>query len=226
MQYQNIKKGQFLTRPNRFIAHILLDGKEEICHVKNTGRCRELLIPDTEVYVTACPNPARKTKYDLVCVRKGDALINIDSMAPNAAFGEWVVNSHFFGDISILKPEYTYGNSRFDFYIEAGSRKIFVEIKGVTLESDGVVRFPDAPTERGSKHLKELIKCKNEGFDAHVFFIAQMENTSYFTPNRETDPVFAATLSEAAKSGVGVHCLSCHVTPGTMTIQSFVPVKL
>lgn len=226
MQYQNIKKGQFLARPNRFIAHILLDGKEEICHVKNTGRCRELLVPNREVYVTACHSPARKTKYDLVCVRKGDSLINIDSMAPNVAFGEWVTNSHFFGDISVLKPEYTYGNSRFDFYIEASGQKCLVEIKGVTLEADGIVRFPDAPTERGTKHLRELIKCKNAGFDAHVFFIAQMENVSYFTPNGETDPVFAATLSEAAKSGVGVHCLSCRVTPDTMTVQDFVPVKI
>ncbi len=226
MQYKNVKKGTFIARPNRFIAYVEIDGREEICHVKNTGRCRELLLPGTEVYLEPTANPDRKTKYDLIAVRKGKSLINIDSTAPNAVFGEWVRESGFFGEITLFKPECTYQNSRFDFYLEAAERKIFIEVKGVTLEENGVVRFPDAPTERGIKHLRQLTACLSDGYEAHVFFIAQMEKANYFTPNRQMHAAFADALSEAYKRGVGVHCLSCHIAPDALCINTFVPVKL
>ncbi len=226
MQYETVKTGRFISRPNRFIAHIQIDGKTEVCHVKNTGRCRELLLPDAEVYVTPAGNPARKTRFDLIAVKKGDAVINIDSIAPNLAFGEWIRRGGFFGNVTHIRPECTHKNSRFDFYIEAEGKKFFVEVKGVTLTERGVVRFPDAPTERGTKHLRELAACIREGYRAHVFFIAQMEQALYFTSNRETDPLFADTLLEAEKAGVGVHCLSCHVAPNSMKIKDFVPVRL
>lgn len=226
MQYENVKEGRFIARPNRFIAHIEIDGEIEVCHVKNTGRLRELLQPGVTVYVEASRNPARKTKYDLICVKQNDTLINIDSMAPNAVFGAWVQESGFLGEITLLKPECTYKNSRFDFYIEAEGRKIFVEVKGVTLTESGVLLFPDAPTVRGTKHLHELAACRKDGYEAYVFFIAQMEDALYFTPNRNTDPAFSAALSDAAKAGVGVHCLSCHVAPDSLTAKTFVPVRL
>ncbi len=226
MQYENIKKGRFIARPNRFIAHIEIDGAIEVCHVKNTGRLRELLQPGAEVYVETTRNPARKTKYDLICVRKSGGFINIDSTAPNAVFGAWARESGFFGEITHIRPECTYKNSRFDFYIEAEDRKIFVEVKGVTLTKGGVVRFPDAPTARGTKHLNELAACLEDGYEAYVFFIAQMEDALYFTPNRETDPVFSAALQMAAEAGVGVHCLSCHVAPDSLAAKAFVPVRL
>lgn len=226
MEYNTVLPGRFLARPNRFIAHIEIDGKTEICHVKNTGRCRELLLPGAEVYVVPATNPDRKTRFDLVAVRRGEAMINIDSIAPNLAFGKWVEKSGFFGKLCTIRPECTFRSSRFDFYLETDAEKIFCEVKGVTLTENGIVRFPDAPTERGSKHLRELMECIRSGFSAHVFFIAQMEDVQYFTPNRTMDPVFADTLLEAARLGVGVHCLSCNVTPSSMEIKDFVPVQL
>ncbi len=226
MIYKNIKEGSFVSRPNRFIAHIEIDGKVEVCHVKNTGRCRELLVPGVRVYVQESENIARKTKYDLIAVYKGDKLFNIDSNAPNKVFYEWVENSKYFGKICLIKPECKYGNSRFDFYIETEYEKIFVEVKGVTLEKDGVLMFPDAPTERGVKHIKELMACIEEGYRAAVVFIVQTDYAKYFTPNTETHKEFANVLNEAKKKGVEILCLSCNVSANELTVKDNVRVEL
>ena len=211
MRYSNVTEGIFLSRPNRFIAYVEINGITEVCHVKNTGRCKELLIPGVKVFLEISDTPSRKTKYDLIAVYKGDVLINIDSQAPNKVFAEWVKDSGIFGKDIYIKPECKYKNSRFDFYIEAGSRRIFVEVKGVTLERDGVLLFPDAPTERGVKHLSELVDAAENGYEAYVFFIIQMEKCLYFTPNRETHPAFADTLRIAAEKGVKAIALTCSV---------------
>ena len=224
MIYNNIIKGKFISRPNRFIAIVDIDGKEEVCHVKNTGRLGELLVPEKTVFLEISDNHERKTKYDLIAVYKGDMLVNIDSQAPNKIFGEWTESSGFFGDIKLIRPECKYKNSRFDFYIETEKEKIFVEIKGVTLEENGVAKFPDAHTERGIKHLKELCECVKDGYSAYVFFIVQMEKAEYFTPNEKTHPEFAAALKSAADSGVTVKCLNCKVTPNTLAADKFVKV--
>lgn len=226
MIYNNIKLGEFISRPNRFIANIKIDGREEVCHVKNTGRCRELLLPGSTVFVQEAANPDRKTKYDLIAVYKNDILINMDSQAPNKVFGEWAENSGYFGAPSLIRPECRYKNSRFDYYIETGNRKIFAEVKGVTLEENGIVLFPDAPTERGVKHLRELCDCAAAGYEAHVFFIAQLEQAALFRPNRKTHPEFADALLYASRSGVQVSCLSCKVTPETLTADKFVKIEL
>lgn len=226
MEYKNITRGIFISRPNRFIANVEIDGGIKVCHVKNTGRCRELLIPGVEVFLEHFPGTSRRTEYDLIAVKKGEMLINIDSQAPNKVFGEWVKSSNFFNNLSKIKPEYTYGKSRFDFYIEADGKRILAEIKGVTLERDGIVLFPDAPTERGVKHLKELVEARKQGFEGFIFFIVQMNNCKYFTPNRETHPEFADALSEAKRMGIGVYALSCDVTENSLTIRDFVTVNL
>ena len=226
MIYKNIQKARFLNRPNRFIAHIDIDGKTEVCHVKNTGRCRELLTENATVFVQKSDNPNRKTKYDLISVLKGEKLINMDSQIPNKIFGEWAQNSGFFGEIKLLKAEKTFENSRFDFYIETDNDKIFVEVKGVTLEQDGVVMFPDAPTERGVKHINELCRCIDNGYKAYIFFIIQMDNVKYFTPNRKTHPQFADALKAAAEKGVGVYALDCKVSENSIAADKFVEVRL
>ena len=189
MKYENIRKGTFVSRPNRFIANIEIDGKIEVCHVKNTGRCRELLIPGATVFVQEFEKAERKTKFDLISVCKGKLLINMDSQAPNKVVGEWL--DTFFDNVTLVKPEARYRNSRFDFYVEADGKKIFIEVKGVTLEEDGIAMFPDAPTERGIKHLSELCKCLDDGYEAYVIFVVQMEKAKYFTPNSKTHPQFA-----------------------------------
>lgn len=224
MIYNNIKEGVFLSRTNRFIASIEVDGKVEICHVKNTGRCRELLIPGAKVYVQESDNPLRKTRYDLISVYKGVKLFNIDSSAPNRLFEEWIEVSDYFGTLSLIKAESKYGNSRFDFYMESGNRKIFAEIKGVTLEKNGVLMFPDAPTERGLKHINELLKCVNDGYEAYVVFIAQTDEAEYFTPNRKTHNAFAEALVNAQKGGVKILCLSCNVKHDEISVKDFVKV--
>ena len=226
MKYENVVKGQFLSRPNRFIADVLINGQAEVCHVKNTGRCKELLIPNCTVYLDKSSNTDRKTKYDLIAVQKGEMLINIDSQAPNKVFGEWIENGDYFKNIIKIKPECKYNNSRFDFYIDTGDRKIFAEIKGVTLEENGVVKFPDAPTERGVKHIKELCDAVKNGYDAYIFFIVQMEECKYFTPNRNTHPEFADALIAAQKCGVNIKCLNCIVEPDKLIIKDFIDVKL
>lgn len=226
MIYKNMQKARFLNRPNRFIAHIDIDGKTEVCHVKNTGRCKELLTENATVFVQKSDNPNRKTKYDLISVLKGEKLINMDSQIPNKVFGEWAQNSGFFGEIRLLKAEKTFENSRFDFYIETDNDKIFVEVKGVTLEQDGVVMFPDAPTERGVKHINELCRCIDDGYKAYIFFIIQMDNVKYFTPNRKTHPQFADALKAAAEKGVGVYALDCTVSENSIAADKFVEVRL
>ena len=188
MQYQAVKKGIFLHRPNRFIAQVEIDGQTETVHVKNTGRCRELLIPGATVYLEESSNPNRKTRFDLIAVEKGDLLINMDAQAPNQVFQEWAESGAFRPELALLRPETTWGKSRFDFYWEGGGKKGFVEVKGVTLEVGGLALFPDAPTERGIKHLEERIACRREGYEAVVCFVIQMAGMSAFAPNKRTQP--------------------------------------
>lgn len=229
MEYHKIVDGTFLARPNRFIAHVEVDGVQEVCHVKNTGRCRELLVPGCTVYLEESDNPARKTRFDLVAVKKerpqGALLINMDSQAPNKVFGEWA-QAHLRPDLTLLRPETKFGNSRFDFYWESTSNRGFVEVKGVTLEEDGIVRFPDAPTERGVKHIEELIEAKKAGYEAAICFIVQMEGMRWVEPNDMTHPAFGAALRKAAKSGVEVMALECAVTPSTLRVVRSLPVQL
>lgn len=222
--YKNITEGIFKERPNRFIAHVEIDGKTEICHVKNTGRCKELLTKGARVFLEKSDNPQRKTKYDLVAVYKGDRLINMDSQIPNKVAVEYLKD--YFRDIVLIKPEKTYKNSRFDVYIETKTDRIFVEVKGVTLEQDNVVKFPDAPTERGAKHLNELVEAVRDGYKAYILFVIQMENVHYFTPNETTDIKFAEALRNAAKSGVNVLAIDCKVTPDSITAGKPVRVVL
>ena len=216
MIYDNVKTGIFLSRPNRFIAIVEIDGKEEVCHVKNTGRCKELLLYGAKVIVQKSDNPQRKTKFDLIAVYKGETLINMDSQAPNQVVKEWLAS---FDEITFIKSEAKYKNSRFDFYVEAGKRRFFIEVKGVTLEENGVVLFPDAPTERGVKHLRELTECVEDGFEAYVIFVIQMENIKYFTPNRKTHPEFSDMLSYAQSRGVKILCVSCNVTESSLSVK-------
>ncbi len=226
MDYEHIREASFIERPNRFIAYVSLNGKRETVHVKNTGRCAELLTPGASVYIQECSASSRKTKWDLIAVRKGSRLINMDSQAPNKAVREWIEGGSFFGEAAIVRPETTYGNSRFDLYVEAGERKIFIEVKGVTLEEDGVCRFPDAPSERAVKHLEELIRAKKDGYEAYVFFVIQMSGVRYFTPNTDTHPAFAEALKKAAAAGVSILASDCIVTPESIEIQEPVDVVL
>lgn len=223
MKYSNIYKGTFIERPNRFISICEIDGKEEICHVKNTGRCRELLVEGTTVYLEKSSNPKRKTQYDLVCVEKNNKLINMDSQIPNFVVAESL--NKIFSDITFVKQEYKYGNSRFDIYIETETEKIFVEVKGVTLENDGVVRFPDAPTERGIKHLKELQKAVLDGYRACVVFLVQMQDVKYFEPNYDTHPEFATELKKAYENGVEIFVYDSVVTPDEIKLNKSVKIK-
>ena len=225
MRYENMVPGVFLKRPNRFIAHIEIGGKEEICHVKNTGRCRELLPEGAQVYCQRASNPERKTKYDLITVKKEDRLINMDSQAPNIAAGEWL-KSGGLGQISELKPETTHGISRFDFSFVKDGKKCFLEVKGVTLENAGVCAFPDAPTERGAKHLRELAQAVKDGYGGYVLFVIQMDRVKYLHPNDATDPAFGKALREAAATGVQVLAMDCHVSEDSMVIQNPVEVRL
>lgn len=226
MKYENIEKGIFISRPNRFIAHVEIGGREEVVHVKNTGRCKELLSPGALVYCARSDNPSRKTAYDLIAVRKGERLINMDSQAPNKVFYEWASSGNFLGDINVIKPEYKWGNSRFDFYIETGERRCLVEVKGVTLEIDGECYFPDAPTQRGVKHIQELIAAREAGYETYIVFVVQMENVKFLSPNDVTHSEFGQTLRKAAKLGVNIMALDCLVEPDSMEIRDKIPVKL
>ena len=225
MNYPNMIPGRFLARPNRFIARVEINGKEETVHVKNTGRCRELLQPGAEVWCQESSNPNRKTKFDLITVRKGDRLINMDSQAPNMAAGEWL-RSGVLGEISNLRAECFQGDSRFDFSFEKEGKLCFLEVKGVTLEKDGVCAFPDAPTQRGVKHLKGLTGLAREGYGAYVLFVIQMPDVKYLHPNDITDPAFGEALREAAAAGVQVMAMDCAVTENAMEIRLPVLVKL
>ena len=226
MRYSDICRGTFLDRPNRFIAYVEIDGRAEVCHVKNTGRCRELLQPGVTVYLEKAANPLRKTKYDLIAVEKGSLLVNMDSQAPNKVFGEFVASGKLWPGIKEIRPEFTWGDSRFDYRLEDEDGPIFVEVKGVTLEDDGVVRFPDAPTERGVKHLRGLQRAVEQGYRAAVFFVIQMEGMKCFMPNDKTHPAFGAALREAAADGVEVLAWECSVASDQLEILRPVPVIL
>ncbi len=226
MRYEHIREGRFESRPNRFIAYVDIDGESERVHVKNTGRCRELLTDGAQVYLNKSTNPLRTTAYDLVAVKKGERMINMDSQAPNKAVEEWLRAGGLFEDVVLIRPESMYGNSRFDFYLETPRDKIFIEVKGVTLEKENVVYFPDAPSQRAVKHVEELTDAVREGYLAYILFLVQMENVRYFTPNRETQPEFARALLQARRAGVRILAYDCQVKPDTMAVGLPVPVKL
>ena len=226
IRYEKMKQGVFLARPNRFVAHVQLDGQEEICHVKNTGRCRELLLPGAEVWCQHHDDPGRKTAWSLITVRKGERLVNLDSQVPNKLALDYVKQGGLGFAPQMVKPEQTYGKSRFDLYYEAGERRGFVEVKGVTLEDGGVARFPDAPTQRGRKHLLELQTAVEAGFDAWVLFVIQMADIRRFEPNWPRDPDFAEALCRAAEHGVQVRAVECFVTEDSLAITKEVPVAL
>ena len=227
MRYQHIRRGIFQDRPNRFIAHVELDGAVETVHVKNTGRCRELLVPGRLVYLERSDKPERKTKFDLIAVEKEGLLINMDAQAPNRVFQEWAESGRWRTDLTCLRPESRFDQSRFDFYWEAaGGAKGFVEVKGVTLEADGLVLFPDAPTERGLKHVEELIACHAEGYEAALCLVVQMERACAFRPNDRTQPAFGEALRRAREAGVDIFARTCHVAPDRITMADPIPVEL
>ncbi len=226
MKYEKVVKGEFLSRPNRFIAKVLIDGEEETVHVKNTGRCRELLTDRAEVFLSRSSNPDRKTKYDLVAVRKGEKLINMDSQIPNDVAEEWLKKGDLFSENAYIRREVTKGNSRFDFYVEDGDRKIFLEVKGVTLENNGIAMFPDAPTERGVKHINELISLKNEGYETYILFVIQMKEVCIFKPNDSTHKAFGDALRKAENAGVKILAMNCEVTEDSIEILNEIEVDL
>lgn len=226
MKYDKIRFGIFLSRPNRFIAHVDLDGHEEICHVKNTGRCRELLLPGVPLILEDCQRPGRKTRYDVIAVKKGERWINMDSQVPNQAAAEWIPVSGLFSEKAVVKREQNYGNSRFDLYIEDGERRAFIEVKGVTLEEEGIARFPDAPTLRGVKHLEELCAARAHGYEAYVLFVIQMKGITMFQPNWNTHPEFGETLRRAQERGVKILAYDCVITEDSIVIDQPVPIDL
>lgn len=226
MNYNDIWEGRFESRPNRFIAYVNIVGRTEKVHVKNTGRCRELLTENAQVFLNKSSNPERSTAYDLVAVKKKERIINMDSQAPNKAVEEWLLRGGLFENITFLKPETTYESSRFDFYVETPEDKIFIEVKGVTLEQENVVLFPDAPSQRAVKHINELAKAVKEGYKAYILFVIQMGDVMFFTPNRSTHPEFADALLRARQAGVEVLAYDCKVTPDSMKVNSPVPVRL
>lgn len=225
MTYKNMVPGRFLSRPNRFVAHVEIEGNVEIVHVKNTGRCRELLPEGAQVWCEKSDNPNRKTKYDLICVQKGDRLINMDSQAPNMAAGEWL-RSGGLGAVTDVRAEVKFENSRFDFAFQKDGKPCYMEVKGVTLENNGICAFPDAPTQRGAKHLRELIRAVEAGYQAYALFVIQMSDVQYLHPNDATDPEFSEALRKAAQAGVQVLALDCDVTPDSMKMRQIVPVCL
>lgn len=225
MQYQTVVPGRFLARPNRFIAHVETAEGIQVVHVKNTGRCRELLVPGAVVYLERSANPARKTAYDLIAVEKGDLLINMDAQAPNQVFAEWAAGGGM-GPVKAIRREYVYGDSRLDFCLETEKGLHLVEVKGVTLEENGRARFPDAPTERGVKHIQELQKAVEKGLDATLFFVVQIKDIDSVSPNDDTHPAFGAALREAVSRGVSVCAYDCEITPDSLSIRRPVPVIL
>lgn len=226
MHYNTVISGRFLDRPNRFIAHVETADGVETVHVKNTGRCRELLVPGATVYLERGTNPNRKTAYDLIAVEKGDLLINMDAQAPNKVFAEWAASGAFLPEVTAIHSEYVYGDSRLDFCLETPKGLHLVEVKGVTLEENGAARFPDAPTERGVKHIRELQKAAENGLAATLFFVVQMEDILSVAPNDATHPVFGAALREAAFKGVNICAYDCAVTPDSLVIRRSIPVIL
>lgn len=226
MRYKNIVSGTFISRPNRFVAQVDINGKEATVHVKNTGRCKELLIKGAQVFLSVSDNPLRKTRYDLVAVIKNGICINMDSYAPNLAAGEWLKSSGLFSENAQIKAEKTFGDSRFDFYIKDGERQAFLEVKGVTLEQDGIALFPDAPTLRGVKHINELIQCTEKGYEAYILFVIQMKGIKEFRPNDGTHRAFGDALRSAQKAGVKIIAYDCRVTPEEMVIEKNIKINL
>lgn len=226
MRYDEIVLGRFLSRPNRFFARVDIDGRAESCHVKNTSRLGELLLPDAVVSLQKARAPGRKTAYDLIAVQHAGIWVNIDSLAPNRVFGEWVWGSEEFAGLSHLRAETTYGHSRFDFYAEAGARRIFIEVKGVTLVEDGVARFPGAPTTRGVKHLRELGHCVDEGYEAVLVFVVARQDVAACGPNDAMDAAFGRALREAAAHGVRLLGLGCRATPESLEVDRRVEIVL
>ena len=231
MRYKKIIKGKFVSRPNRFIARVEIEGREEMVHVKNTGRCRELLIPGVTVYLEESDNPNRKTKYDLVTVEKlregkPPLMINMDSQAANDIAEEWLKNSGLFAEDAVIRREVTYGASRFDFCVDEGEKRSFLEVKGVTLETDGIAAFPDAPTERGVKHINELVECAEKGYGAYILFVIQMKEMKMLVPNDGTHKAFGDALRKASQAGVKILAVDCSVTPDSVTAENFVQVEL
>lgn len=226
MKYPNIHPAVFLRRPNRFIAQVEIDGRETTVHIKNTGRCRELLVPGCRVYLVKSDNPSRKTAYDLVAVQKGERLVNMDSQAPNHILEEYLPASGLFSPRCHIRPEYTHGDSRFDFLVEDGEKRHLIEVKGVTLEENDVARFPDAPTERGVKHIQGLVRAMEEGYESWICFVVQMEGITALYPNDRTHPAFGAALRAAAAAGVHVRAFGCRVIPGEAEISYEIPVRL
>ena len=226
MNYQTMKKGIFIARPNRFIAQVELDGKIEICHVKNTGRCKELLRPGVTVWLEKSNNPARKTAYDLISVKKGEEWVNVDSQAPNQVAAEWLPQSGLFPKETVFRREVKKGNSRFDFCAEMGEKRCWIEVKGVTLEQNGIAKFPDAPTERGARHLRELVDAVTEGDEAMALFIIQMKGVSELIPNDETDPTFGRALRTAAEAGVQILAVDCIVAPNRLIADRQIQINL
>lgn len=230
MKYNNIEKGVFLNRPNRFIAEVLIGEEKHTVHVKNTGRCKELLVKGAKVWLEKSQNPLRKTQYDLVCVEKNkdksSVIINMDSQIVNDVAEEWLKKGELFSKTALIRREVMYKNSRFDFYIEEGKRKIFLEVKGVTLEEGGIARFPDAPTERGIKHINELISAIDDGYEAYILFVIQMKGISRFEPNDNTHKAFGDALRKAKEKGVKLIAMDCKVTPQEIVIDSNIEIKL
>ena len=226
MQYSNVIPGRFVSRPNRFLAQVKTADGVQTCHVKNTGRCKELLLPGAELYVQRSDNPARKTALDLISVKKGEQWVNMDSQAPNKVVAEWLKAGGLGTTDIYVKPECKYENSRFDFYLEYEGRKAFMEVKGVTLEEDGVARFPDAPTERGVKHMEELMRCVEAGYDAYICFVIQMKGITRLEPNDRTHPAFGETLRRAAEAGAKVLAYDCLVKPDELRIDRKIKVCL
>lgn len=226
MHYEKIVEGIFIARPNRFIAHVEIGGKMVVCHVKNTGRCKELLIPGVRVYLQEADNPNRKTKYDLIGVVKSGVLINMDSQAPNRIVEEWIKKGHLFSKEAKVRREVTYGQSRFDLYVEDGEKKAFIEVKGVTLEEGGVARFPDAPTQRGVKHIMELVKARQDGYLAYLIFAIQMKGIRYMEPNDLTHPEFGQALRKAGRQGVEILAYDSIVRKDTLELDHPIEVHL
>lgn len=226
MKYKRISEAVFLNRPNRFVAQVQIGERMEVCHVKNTGRCRELFVPGTRVYLEESENPSRKTRYDLIGVEKEGRMVNVDSQVPNEAVREWLMAGNLFRQILLLKLESRYGSSRFDLYLEADGKRIFMEVKGVTLEEDGVARFPDAPTERGVKHIQELMECAKEGFEAYLIFVIQMKGVCRMEPNDRTHPAFGQALRKAKEAGVHILAYDCRVTRDSICLDEPVEVAL
>ncbi len=231
MKYRNIEAGIFLNRPNRFVAEVLIGGETHTVHVKNTGRCKELLVKGARVWLEKSQNPLRKTQYDLVCVEKiindsKSVIINMDSQIVNDVAEEWLKKGELFSENALIRREVKYKNSRFDFYIKEENRKIFLEVKGVTLESDGVASFPDAPTERGIKHINELISAIDDGYDAYILFVIQMKGISRFEPNDNTHKAFGDALRKAEEKGVKLIAMNCKVTPQEIVIDNSIDIRL